>query len=203
MAKNMVFRERLEGVLRDDGWRLIMGKVEGSEPGDAWEHTQRTKYFDRFDPRARYTYEACTVSERMAFPKPSFGMGYGGMFLDKNGESLKGDQSYVMRVEADAPAELFWAITVYDTDTRGLMNTSQQKAEIGSAHGTTQVNEDGSTYVFVGPEAPKGWESNWVKSVPGQGWFPYLRLYFPTAPYFDQSWPMPAIEPVDFVDYAK
>jgi hypothetical protein len=50
MAKNMVFRERLPGVLRADGWRLILGRVEGSEPGDAMEHTQRAKYFDRFDP---------------------------------------------------------------------------------------------------------------------------------------------------------
>ena len=203
LAKNMVVRERLAGVLRDDGWRLIIGKVEGSEPGDAWEHTQRTKHYDRFDPRARYTYEACTVSERMAFPKPAFGMGYGGMFLDSNGEPLKGDRSYVMKVEADPPVELFWAITVYDTDTRGLVTTDQKRAEIGSAHKTTQVNEDGTTYVFVGPEAPKGWESNWIKSAPGRGWFPYLRLYFPTEPYFDQSWKMPQIEPVDFADFAK
>lgn len=203
MAKNMVFRERLPGVLRDDGWRLIIGKVENSEPGDAWEHTQRTKYYDRFDPRARYTYEACTVSERMAFPKPAFGMGYGGMFLDENDEPLKGDESYVMRIEPDAPVELFWAVTIYDTDTRGLVSTDQQKAEIGSAHETVQVNEDGSTYVFVGPEAPRGWESNWIKSVPGRGWFPYLRLYFPTERYFDQSWKMPQIVPVDFRDYAK
>ena len=43
MAKNFVFRERLRGVLRDDGWRLILGRVVGSEPGDAMENTQRTK----------------------------------------------------------------------------------------------------------------------------------------------------------------
>ena len=203
MAKNMVFRERLDGVLRDDGWRHIIGRVEDSEPGDAWEHTQRTKYYDRFDPRARYTYEACTVSERMAYAKSGFGLGYGGMFLDVNGEPLKGDMSYVMRIEPDPPVELFWAVTIYDTDTRGLINTDQQKAEIGSAHETTQVNDDGSTYVFVGPKAPLGWESNWVKSIPGRGWFPYLRLYFPTEAFFDQSWKMPQIEPVDFKDYKK
>jgi len=47
MAKNMVFRERLPGVLRDDGWRLILGRVHGTEPGDAMEQTQRTNYYDR------------------------------------------------------------------------------------------------------------------------------------------------------------
>ena len=36
----------------------------------AWEHTQRTKYYDRFDPRARYTYEAITSSPAMTMPKP-------------------------------------------------------------------------------------------------------------------------------------
>jgi hypothetical protein len=108
-----------------------------------------------------------------------------------------------MKIAADPPVELFWAITIYDTDTRGLMNTDQEKAEIGSAHETTQVNEDGTTYIFVGPEAPKGWESNWIKSVPDRGWFPYLRLYFPTETYFDQSWEMPQVIPVDFKDYKK
>ena len=203
MAKNMVFNERLDGVLRDDGWRLIIGRVEGSEPGDAWEHTQRTKYYDRLDPRSRYTYEACTVSERMAFPKNGFGMGYGGMFHDINGEPLKGDKTYLLKVNANAPVELFWAITIYDTDTRGLIATEQQKAEIGSAHESTQINEDGTTYVFVGPIAPKGWESNWIKSIPKRGWFPYLRLYFPTEAYFDQSWKMPQIIPVNIKDYEK
>jgi len=83
------------------------------------------------------------------------------------------------------------------------MNTNQQKAEIGSAHETTQVNEDGTTYIFVGPKSPKGWESNWINSVPGRGWFPYLRLYFPIDAYFDQSWKFPHIIPVDFKDYEK
>jgi hypothetical protein len=130
-------------------------------------------------------------------------MGYGGMFLDKTGEPMKGENSYMMKIEPDAPVELFWAVTIYDTDTRGLITTDQQKAELGSAHDTVQANPDGSTYVFIGPEAPEGWESNWIKSVPGRGWFPYLRLYFPTARYFDQSWKFPQIEPVDFAEYAR
>ena len=203
MARNMVFRERLDGVLRKDGWRLILGKVQGSEPGDAMEHTQRTEHYGRFDPRARYTYEACTTSERMSFPLPGFGMGYGGMFFDSKGEALRGDRSYVMKVPADPPVELFWAVTVYDADTRGLIATDQKRAEIGSVHETTQVNEDGSTYVFIGPEAPRGWETNWIKSATGRAWFPYFRFYGPTAPFFDQTWTLPQIEEVDFADFAK
>jgi hypothetical protein len=28
-----------------------------------------------------------------------------------------------------------------------------------------------------GPEAPKGFEKNWIQTVPGRAWFAYLRLY--------------------------
>ncbi len=204
MAKNMVFRERLPGVLREDGWRLILGRVVGSEPGDAMEHTQRTNYYDRFDPRARYTYEACTTSERMSFPKPGFGMGYGGMFLDTKGRALAGDRSYVINVAANPPVKLFWAVTVYDVDTRGLITSDQQRAERGSVHEGVKTNPDGSTPVFIGPRAPpKEWENNWIKSVPGRAWFPYFRFYGPTEPFFDQSWKLPKIEEVDFSKYSK
>ena len=203
MAKNMVFRERLPGVLRDDGWRLIIGAVKGAEPGDAMENTQRTKYFDRFDPRARFTYEACLTSERMSFPRPGLGMGYGGMFLDTKGRALAGDRSYVINVPANPPVALFWAITVYDVDTRGLITTDQQRAERGSVHQGIKSNPDGSTPLFIGPKPPKGWEDNWIKSVPGRGWFPYFRFYGPTEPFFDQSWKLPQIEEVDYTKYAK
>ncbi|MBT8361618.1 MAG: DUF1214 domain-containing protein, partial [Deltaproteobacteria bacterium] len=200
MAKNMVFRERLPGVLRDDGWRLILGRVEGTEPGDAMENTQRTDHYDRFDPRARYTYEACTTSERMSFPKPGFGMGYGGMFLDTKGRALAGERSYVINVPANPPVKLFWAVTVYDVDTRGLITSDQQRAERGSVHKEVKTNPDGTTPVFIGPTAPKGWEDNWIKSVPGRAWFPYFRFYGPTGPFFDQSWKLP---PIEEIDYAK
>ena len=203
MAKNFVFRERLPGVLRDDGWRLILGRVVGSEPGDAMEHTQRTNHYDRFDPRARYTYEACTTSERMSFPLPGFGMGYGGMFLDTKGRALAGDRSYVINVPSNPPVKLFWAVTIYDVDTRGLITSDQQRAERGSVHKGVKTNPDGSTPVFIGPEAPKGWENNWIKSVPGRAWFPYFRFYGPTQPFFDQSWKLPQIKEVDYSKYGK
>ena len=162
------------------------------------EHTQRTKHYDRFDPRARYTYEACTSSERMSFPKPGAGMGYGGMFLDTRGRALAGDRSYVINVPANPPVKLFWALTIYDTDTRGLITSDQQRAERGSMHEDVRKTDDGSTPIFIGPTAPKGWENNWIKSVPGRAWFSYFRFYGPTEPFFDQSWKLPQVEETDF-----
>ena len=195
MAKTMVYSERLHGVLRHDGWRLIIG----GELPDAFEHTQRMRDYDLFDPRARFTYEACTSSPRMANPAPGKGQAYAGVFADSNGDRLFGEHSYVMRVPADPPAELFWSMVIYDADTRTLIYTDQRKATIGSrATPDMIVNDDGSVNIFVGPEPPAGWEENWIKSIPGRGWFPYIRLYAPAPAWFDDSYSLPQVERVDF-----
>jgi hypothetical protein len=48
--------------------------------------------------------------------------------------------------------------------------------------------------IYFGPEAPKGKEKNWVKTVPGKGWFPYLRFYSPSQAFFDKTWKPGEIE---------
>ena len=68
-----------------------------------------------------------------------------------------------------------------------------RKPSLSSFDGPEQ-NADGSYDVYFGPAAPAGKEKNWVKTVAGQGWFPYIRLYGPLEAYFDQSW-----KPDDFV----
>ena len=47
---------------------------------------------------------------------------------------------------------------------------------------------DGSVDIYFGPQAPKGKEKNWIKTVPGKGWFPCLRFYSPTEAFFNQTW---------------
>jgi len=77
--------------------------------------------------------------------------------------------------------------------TRSLLRNGMRKPSLSSFDGPEQ-NADGSYDVFFGPAAPAGKEKNWVKTVPGQGWFPYIRLYGPLEAFFDQSW-----KPDDFV----
>ena len=66
----------------------------------------------------------------------------------------------------------------------------QQRAERGSVHEGVKTNPDGSTPIFIGPKAPKGWENNWIKSMSGRAWFPYFRFYGPLEPFYDKSWRM-------------
>jgi hypothetical protein len=34
-------------------------------------------------------------------------------------------------------------------------------------------------------------ESNWVKTIPGRGWWVLFRFFSPTAAFFDKSWKLP------------
>ena len=49
-------------------------------------------------------------------------------------------------------------------------------------------NADGSIDIYFGPTLPPGKEKNWIKTVPGKGWFPLIRFYSPLQPLFDGSW---------------
>jgi hypothetical protein len=195
-AKTLVFNERLEGVLRKDGWRVILS----GELPDAFEHTQRVRDFDMLDPRSRFTYEAITSSPRMGHPVPGKGQAYAGMFEDSDDNRLVGDQKYVMRFDPPPPAELFWSTVIYDVESRTLIVNETQNATVGSrATPDLQTNDDGSVDIYVGPTPPPGKESNWVQSVPGRGWFPYVRMYGPGEDWFDEdAYALPQIEKIDW-----
>jgi hypothetical protein len=42
--------------------------------------------------------------------------------------------------------------------------------------------------IYFGPHAPSEKEKNWIKTVPGKGWFTYLRFYGPTEAFFNRTW---------------
>ena len=67
------------------------------------------------------------------------------------------------------------------------MNNGQDYPSIGSRDNPVQ-NADGSTDLYFGPNSPKGMEKNWVKTVPGKGWFSLIRLYGPGQSFFDRTW---------------
>ena len=69
--------------------------------------------------------------------------------------------------------------------------------EAWDSHCTSHHGELGSAgYIYFGPMAPSGEEQTWVQTIPGQGWWVYLRFYAPTQAHFEQSWAMPDFEKV-------
>ena len=75
-----------------------------------------------------------------------------------------------------------------------LVQTDQRIAEINSGVTKLSVNQDGSVDLYFGPTAPKGMESNWLKTNEGKPWFSYFRWYGPLEAYYDRSWKLPDIE---------
>jgi hypothetical protein len=139
----------------------------------------------------------------MGNPVVGKGQAYAGRFEDSNGDRLRGGDSYVMKFTSTPPVTLFWSVVFYDVESRTLIVNESRNATIGSrATPDLKTNDDGSVWVFAGPTPPRGWESNWVETIPGRGWFPYVRLYGPGEDWFDEdTFTLPEVEKVNFTDF--
>jgi hypothetical protein len=119
--------------------------------------------------------------------------------LDSESNYFDGSRSYRCTLPAGIPQANFWSMTVYDNQTRSMLQTDQRYPRVGSQDYPTPAavpNDDGSTDIYFGPEAPRGKERNWIQTVPGKGWFAILRLYSPLQPFFDKTWQAGEIEPI-------
>jgi len=98
------------------------------------------------------------------------------------------------------PVKNFWSFTVYDNQTRSMLETPQRFPRAGSQGYPTPAavaNADGSTTIYFGPKKPSDVkEGNWIQTIPGKGWFTLLRLYGPLEPFFTKEWRLSEIERV-------
>ncbi|MGC4016478.1 MAG: DUF1254 domain-containing protein [Luteolibacter sp.] len=168
-------------------------------PGTRWEYvltldpSQEAKNYSQIDERTDYCFEAITIADGMIKKIVGAGSQYLSTAKDNTGAWLDGGKTYHLTIPAHPPVKEFWAVTVYDNLTRSMVKTDTNKAGL-SSHDKLQMNADGSVDLWFGPEAPSGKESNWVKTLPGKGWFAYFRAYSPTESFFDKSWKLPDIE---------
>ena len=80
----------------------------------------------------------------------------------------------------------FWSVVVYDALSRSELQNGQPFPSV-SSYTKPIVNADGSIDIVFGPDEPKE-KGNWIKTVPGKGWFPIFRFYGPAQAYFDKTW---------------
>ena len=92
------------------------------------------------------------------------------------------------------PVNNFWAVTLYDTQTRSQLQTSNPYPSLGSQSKGMKKNADGSYDVYFAPKPPQGKESNWLETVPGKSWFTILRMYGPLEPWIKKTWRPSEIE---------
>jgi hypothetical protein len=171
-------------------------------PGKQWdfslflkETSQEAPNYTQLDERASWFYEAVCVSAGMMGRTVGFGQVYLEASKDNKDQWLDGGKSYHLRVPPNAPVAQFWSFTVYDNESRCFVDTGVQPDR--SSRDNIQKNADGAVDLYFGPKAPEGKPAtNWIKTIPGKGWFTYFRLYGPTQPFFDRTWVLPDIEEV-------
>jgi hypothetical protein len=149
------------------------------------------------DARTEFHYMATVITPAMAHAQVGAGSAYAYTVHDARGDVLDGGRTYRLHVDPDVPAKNFWAVDVYDTQTRSLIQVpSTIYPAVASNSGELQANPDGSYDLYFGPQAPEGKESNWVETIPGKSWFQLFRLYGPLQPWFDQTWKLNEFEPL-------
>jgi hypothetical protein len=107
---------------------------------------------------------------------------------DSKGNQLEGGRKYKLYLPPDIPASDFWSIIVYDPLSRLIIHTDQPWPSVHRNNKNLVYNNDGSVDVWFGPESIIGFESNWVKTIPGMQWYMILRLYYPLESWFQNRW---------------
>ena len=150
------------------------------------------------DGRTLFFYLATVNTPAMVLEMPGVGSQYTFSSRDSSGSYLDGSKSYSMTIPANPPANRFWSFVVYDPQTRSMLQSDEMPyPSKNNTRNTDMVkNADGSITLYFGPEAPDGLEANWIKTVPGKGWFGIFRLYGPGQEWFDRTWKLGAIEKV-------
>jgi hypothetical protein len=100
---------------------------------------------------------------------------------------LDGGRAYKLTVPLPVPGKLFWSLTVYDTDTRSQVQTDQGKAALRSLF-ELKDKAGASLDLYFGPKIPANHEGEWIKTIPGKGWFVYFRVYGLQQAAFDGTW---------------
>ena len=101
---------------------------------------------------------------------------------------MTGEKNYTLHLPPDIPASNFWSVIVYDNESGLMIHTDQPWPSVYSSCKKLIVNQDGSVDIWFGPKAPAGTENNWIKTIPGKGWFAIMRLYGPQETWINGTW---------------
>jgi hypothetical protein len=187
-ARTLTYRTRLKGAYFYPNSAWVTPFVGGSYKFEQNDARILDAYYNFF-------FYATGITPAMTMKMVGEGSQYAGAFVDSQGNPLDGGKTYRVHMPPHIPAKAFWSFTLYDNQTRSMLQTDQQFPAVGSLTKGLLVNADGSVDVYFGPKAPAGKESNWVQTVPGKGWNTLLRLYSPLEPWFNKAWRPGEIEP--------
>lgn len=148
--------------------------------------------YRKLDARTWFFYYATGITPAMAMRLPDVGSQYLIAMLDADKNYLDGARTYKVILPKGIPENKFWSFTLYDNQTRSMLQTPQRYPRAGSQSYPSPAAvaaADGSTTVWFSPQQPQGVaRGNWIQTDPKQGFFTILRLYSPLEPFFTKKW---------------
>jgi hypothetical protein len=150
--------------------------------------------------RTMFFYGITGITPAMSMRLPGIGSQYLFATLDADKHFFDGAKTYKLTFPKGIPEGKFWSLTLYDNQTRSMLDTPQRYPRAGSQSYPSDAAEpstDGSTTVYFGPTRPAGVKrGNWIQTMPDKGWFTILRLYSPLESFFTKTWRPSEIEVV-------
>jgi hypothetical protein len=185
-APKMILANRQLG--RADGRNLYYTDRQYENTwGGATSEWLQSNYLD-VDQRAGFFQIAFSTAPAMVMRTLGAGSKYPNTIRDADGEFLNGSNTYKLHLPPNAPAALFWAVTLYNITDGTMVETPQLLPSINSL-GKVSTNKDDSVDLWIGPSKPaKAPESNFLQTISGRNFLAAVRLYGTGVEFFDQTW---------------
>jgi hypothetical protein len=82
--------------------------------------------------KAMFFFYATGVTPAMTEKMVGEDSQYAGAFVDAKGNPLDGSKTYSVHMPPNIPAKHFWSYTLYDNQTRSMLQTDQRFPAVGS-----------------------------------------------------------------------
>ena len=103
------------------------------------------------DARAMMHYVGTGITPAMTHAAVGVGSQYAFTARDANGAWLDGGRSYTLTLPAPIPAKTFWAIDIYDPQTRSLLQTDNPYPSINSQSEGMHTEDNGDLIIDSAP----------------------------------------------------
>ena len=120
-------------------------------------------------------------------------------YFDGANGRYNGSNNYTLTFPAGSipPVKAFWSLTIYDSETNGLVTNPINKYAIRDVDSDLKYNEDGSLTIYIQSEAPVGFEGNWLPSPKGKDFHMIFRAYMPGQEWFTGNYSLPGVKKVN------
>ncbi len=141
---------------RDEMFYFYPGESVWMNPFPGGSYEWLNEGASLLDARAGFHFYATGITPAMAKRIIGKGSKYAYTYLDVDGNPLDGGKTYQVHLPPNVPAKDFWSFTLYDNQTRSMLQTDERFPGIDNNKPGMIKNTDGSCDIYFGPKAPKG-----------------------------------------------